>query len=108
MLVILLGVMLAASLPVTAQNQNAAVQSAVQEPGATAPAAQAPVPPQPADPRATASSAWRAAAYSPDTGLFYVSEHNGYSIFYLTDPDPRGSMGLGGRERWVWVPQPTS
>ena len=41
---------------------------------------------------------WEPPAYSPDTGLFYVSEHNGYSIFYLTDPDPRGSMGLGGRE----------
>ena len=25
-------------------------------------------------------------------------ENNGYSIFYLTDPDPRGSMGLGGKE----------
>jgi len=41
---------------------------------------------------------WEPPAYSPDTGLFYVSEHNGYSLFYLTDPDPRGSMGLGGRE----------
>ena len=30
--------------------------------------------------------------------MFYVSERNGYSIFYLTDPDPRGSMGLGGKE----------
>jgi len=41
---------------------------------------------------------WEPPAYSPDTGLFYVSEKNGYSIFYLTDPDPRGSMGLGGKE----------
>jgi len=41
---------------------------------------------------------WQPPAYSPDTGLFYVSEHNAYSIFYLTDPDPRGSMGLGGKE----------
>ena len=31
---------------------------------------------------------WEPPAYSPDTGLFYVSERNGYSIFYLTDPDP--------------------
>ena len=30
--------------------------------------------------------------------MFYVAEHNAYSIFYLTDPDPRGSMGLGGKE----------
>jgi alcohol dehydrogenase (cytochrome c) len=41
---------------------------------------------------------WEPPAYSPDTGLFYVSERNTYSIFYLTDPDPRGSMGLGGKE----------
>ena len=41
---------------------------------------------------------WEPPAYSPDTGLFYVSERNPYSIFYLTDPDPRGSMGLGGKE----------
>ena len=27
-----------------------------------------------------------------------MSEKNGYSIFYLTDTDPRGSMGLGGKE----------
>ncbi len=42
---------------------------------------------------------WEPPAYSPDTGLFYVSERNGYSLFYLTDPDPRGSMGLGGQEQ---------
>jgi alcohol dehydrogenase (cytochrome c) len=42
---------------------------------------------------------WEPPAYSPDTGLFYVSERNGYSIFYLTDLDPRGSMGLGGQEQ---------
>ena len=49
-LVILLGATLAASLQVTAQNQNAAAQPTTQQPGAGAPAAQAPVPPQPADP----------------------------------------------------------
>jgi alcohol dehydrogenase (cytochrome c) len=42
---------------------------------------------------------WEPPAYSPDTGLFYVSERNGYSIFYLIDTDPRGSMGLGGQEQ---------
>jgi alcohol dehydrogenase (cytochrome c) len=42
---------------------------------------------------------WEPPAYSPDTGLFYVSERNGFSIFYLTDLDPRGSMGLGGQEQ---------
>ena len=40
---------------------------------------------------------WPPAAYSPDTGLFYVQEHNGFNMLYLTDPDPRGSMGLGGK-----------
>src|SRR5215467_1665287 len=35
-------------------------------------------------------------AFSPETGLFYVLENNALQITYLTDPDPRGSMGLGG------------
>ena len=34
--------------------------------------------------------------FSPDTGLFYVHEQNTLHIDYLMDPDPRGSMGLGG------------
>ncbi len=41
---------------------------------------------------------WEPPAFSPKTGLLYVAEHNSYSIFYLTDTDPRGSMGLGGKE----------
>ncbi|MGD8810629.1 MAG: PQQ-binding-like beta-propeller repeat protein, partial [Gammaproteobacteria bacterium] len=36
-------------------------------------------------------------AFNPDTGLFYTHENNGYNVLYLTDPDPRGSMGLGGK-----------
>jgi alcohol dehydrogenase (cytochrome c) len=40
---------------------------------------------------------WPPPAFSPDTGLFYVPEHNGYAMYYLNDPDPRGSMGLGGK-----------
>jgi alcohol dehydrogenase (cytochrome c) len=40
---------------------------------------------------------WPPAAYSPETGLFYIPEHNGFNLLYLTDPDPRGSMGLGGK-----------
>jgi len=35
-------------------------------------------------------------AFSPQTGLFYVHEQNSMRISYLMDPDPRGSMGLGG------------
>jgi alcohol dehydrogenase (cytochrome c) len=42
---------------------------------------------------------WQPPAYSPDTGLFYVHEQNGFNMLYLTDPDPRGSMGLGGKQR---------
>jgi alcohol dehydrogenase (cytochrome c) len=41
---------------------------------------------------------WEPPAFSPDTGFVYTPERNGFSIFYLTDPDPRGSMGLGGKE----------
>ena len=44
-----------------------------------------------------ASTNWQPPAYSPDTGLFYAQENNGFNIVYLTDPDPRGSMGLGGK-----------
>jgi alcohol dehydrogenase (cytochrome c) len=40
---------------------------------------------------------WEPPAFSPDTGLFYVPERNSFSIFYLLDTDPRGSMGLGGK-----------
>jgi alcohol dehydrogenase (cytochrome c) len=40
---------------------------------------------------------WPPPSYSPDSGLFYVHEHNGFNLLYLTDPDPRGSMGLGGK-----------
>ena len=42
---------------------------------------------------------WPPPAYSPETGLFYVHEHNGFNMLYLTDPDPRGSMGLAGKLR---------
>ena len=34
--------------------------------------------------------------FSPGTGLFYVHEQNSLRISYLMEPDPRGSMGLGG------------
>lgn len=41
---------------------------------------------------------WQPSCYSPDTGWMYVAEDDAFSIFYLTDVDPRGSMGLGGKE----------
>jgi alcohol dehydrogenase (cytochrome c) len=40
---------------------------------------------------------WPPPAYSPDTGLFYIHERNGFNILYLTETDPRGSMGLAGK-----------
>jgi alcohol dehydrogenase (cytochrome c) len=44
---------------------------------------------------------WQAPAFNPDLGLFYVPESNSYNLLYLTDPDPRGSMGLGGKRFFV-------
>lgn len=41
---------------------------------------------------------WPPPAYSPDTGLFYVPESDSYAMYYLTETDPRGAMGLGGKE----------
>jgi len=41
---------------------------------------------------------WPPPAYSPQTGYFYVPEHATYSMYYLTETDPRGAMGLGGKE----------
>ncbi len=49
-------------------------------------------------PTSDGTTNWEPAAYSPDTGLLYVAQDNGFSLFYLTDVDPRGSMGLGGKE----------
>jgi len=40
---------------------------------------------------------WPPAAFSPDTGLFYVPTTEAYSVYYLTETDPRGAMGLGGK-----------
>jgi alcohol dehydrogenase (cytochrome c) len=41
---------------------------------------------------------WQPPAYSPDTGLFYVPANDAYAMYYLTETDPRGAMGLGGKE----------
>jgi len=41
---------------------------------------------------------WQPPAYSPQTGLLYQYENNSFSEAFLLDPDPRGSMGLGGKE----------
>jgi alcohol dehydrogenase (cytochrome c) len=49
-------------------------------------------------PTSDGTTNWEPPSYSLDTGLFYVAESDEYSIFYLTDVDPRGSMGLGGKD----------
>jgi alcohol dehydrogenase (cytochrome c) len=41
---------------------------------------------------------WPPPAYSPDTGLFYVPTADTYAMYYLTDTDPRGALGLGGKQ----------
>jgi alcohol dehydrogenase (cytochrome c) len=41
---------------------------------------------------------WPPAAYSPDTGLLYVPLAESYAMYYLTETDPRGAMGLGGKD----------
>jgi alcohol dehydrogenase (cytochrome c) len=41
---------------------------------------------------------WPPAAYSPDTGLMYVPTEETYAMYYLTETDPRGAMGLGGKD----------
>jgi alcohol dehydrogenase (cytochrome c) len=41
---------------------------------------------------------WPPPAYSPQTGLFYVPTADTYAMYYLTEPDPRGALGLGGKD----------
>jgi alcohol dehydrogenase (cytochrome c) len=41
---------------------------------------------------------WPPPSFSPDTGLFYVPRNDTYAMYYLTETDPRGAMGLGGKE----------
>ncbi|MBN9318341.1 MAG: PQQ-binding-like beta-propeller repeat protein [Caulobacterales bacterium] len=40
---------------------------------------------------------WPPPAYSPKTGLFYMPVNEAYAMYYTTEADPRGSMGLGGK-----------
>jgi alcohol dehydrogenase (cytochrome c) len=39
---------------------------------------------------------WQPPSFSPQTGYFYVPVSATYAMFYLTETDPRGAMGLGG------------
>jgi alcohol dehydrogenase (cytochrome c) len=47
-------------------------------------------------PNSSGATNWPPPAFNPDTGLFYVPTNDVYSIYYLTETDPRGAMGLGG------------
>ena len=49
-------------------------------------------------PNSGGTTNWQPPAYSPQTGLLYQYEDDSFSEAYLTDPDPRGAMGLGGKE----------
>ena len=41
---------------------------------------------------------WPPQAFSPETGLLYVPTAENYAMYYLTELDPRGAMGLGGKD----------
>ena len=41
---------------------------------------------------------WPPPAFNPQTGLMYVPTQDSYAMYYLTELDPRGAMGLGGKE----------
>jgi alcohol dehydrogenase (cytochrome c) len=41
---------------------------------------------------------WPPPSFSPDTGLFYAPVQESYAMYYLAETDPRGAMGLGGKE----------
>jgi alcohol dehydrogenase (cytochrome c) len=41
---------------------------------------------------------WPPPAFSPDSGLFYVQTVDEYAMYYLATTDPRGAMGLGGKD----------
>ena len=44
---------------------------------------------------------WPAPSFDPQTGLFYVYTSQSYSVYYLTDTDPKPE-GYGGRDNGVW------
>jgi alcohol dehydrogenase (cytochrome c) len=41
---------------------------------------------------------WPPPSFSPDTGLLYVPTAETYAMYYLSETDPRGAMGLGGKD----------
>jgi alcohol dehydrogenase (cytochrome c) len=41
---------------------------------------------------------WMPPAFDPKSGLFFVTTEDSYAMYYLTETDPRGAMGLGGKQ----------
>lgn len=41
---------------------------------------------------------WPPPSFSPDTGLFYVQVAESWAMYYQSETDARGAMGLGGNE----------
>ncbi len=41
---------------------------------------------------------WPPPTFSPDTGLFYVPVSESWAMYYLSETDPRGAMGLGAMD----------
>ena len=52
-----------------------------------------------ASPTNGGSTNWPPPSFDPQTGLFYVTLYEGYSMYYLTLKNPRLLMGLGGSEQ---------
>jgi acido-empty-quinoprotein group A len=64
------------------------------------PAKEASVPGTLVSPTTDGATNWPPPSFSPDTGLFYVGTSESFSVFYLTDTDPR-PQGWGAAERHV-------
>jgi acido-empty-quinoprotein group A len=64
------------------------------------PAKDASVPGTFVSPTTDGATNWPPPSFDPDTGLFYVGTHEAYSVFYLTDTDPR-PQGWGAAERHI-------
>jgi alcohol dehydrogenase (cytochrome c) len=41
---------------------------------------------------------WPPPSFDPQTGLFYVQSSDSYAMYYLATLDPRGALGLGGKD----------
>lgn len=52
-------------------------------------------------PSSDGATNWPPPSFNPETGLFYVSAVQSYSVYYLTDTSERPE-GYGGRDAGVW------